>query len=216
MSEHEFELYLRLLGKFLRLTPGQQADVADELRDHLEARLEELSRGGLSRDDAIRLALDEFGDAAHLADHFTHIVRQKRRRLIMRCTVGTVAVSAVALFVASAFWPHDAPLPVAGAPAAARAADNAEAQPTAVSAVVVPFAESEQDRLLRDKLANTPHECRFKDAPLADVLADFSERLKVDVYAPESRFAEALQKPITFQVQHAKISARAALELMLQ
>ena len=70
MSEHEFELYLRLLGKFLRLTPGQQADVADELRDHLEARLEELSRGGLSRDDAIRLALDEFGDAAHLADHF--------------------------------------------------------------------------------------------------------------------------------------------------
>ena len=46
MSEHEFELYLRLLGKFLRLTPGQEADVADELRDHLEARLEELSRGG--------------------------------------------------------------------------------------------------------------------------------------------------------------------------
>ena len=40
MSEHEFELYLRLLGKFLRLTPGQEADVADELRDHLEARLE--------------------------------------------------------------------------------------------------------------------------------------------------------------------------------
>jgi len=221
MSEHEFELYLRLLGKFLRLTPGQQADVADELRDHLDARLEELSRGGLSRDDAIRLALDEFGDAARLADHFTHIVRQKRRKLIMRCTVGTVAVSAVALFVASAFWPHDAQNPGAGAPAAARAADKAEAKEHAADAkpaatVVAPFAESEQDRLLRDKLANTPHECHFSETPLADVLTDFSVRLEIDIYAPATQFSEALEKPITFQIQHAKISARAALELVLQ
>jgi hypothetical protein len=222
MSEHEFELYLRLLGKFLRLTPGQQADMADELRDHLEARLEELSRGGLSRDDAIRLALDEFGDAAHLADHFTQIVRLKRRKLIMRCTLGTVAASAVALFVATAFWPHDARVPVAGAPAVARAADPVlaadvkAADPVeAKGAVVAPFAESEQDRMLRDKLANTPHECQFQETPLGDVLTEFSLRLRIDVYAPKQQFESFLGKPITLQIQHAKVSARAALELVL-
>lgn len=46
MSEREFDLYLELLAKFLRLRPGQTAEIADELRDHLEARLEEFSRAG--------------------------------------------------------------------------------------------------------------------------------------------------------------------------
>jgi hypothetical protein len=219
MSEQDFELYLRLLGKFLRLTPGQEADLADELRDHLEARLEELSRGGMSREDAIRSALDEFGDAARLADHFRQIVRLKRRRLIMRCTLGTVTVSAIALMLATAFWPHDARVPIAGAPAAVGAAEGNAAAPAegkAKSAVVAPFAESDEDRNLREKLANTPHECEFLEVPLGDVLAHFSEQLKVDVYAPKQQFQEFLEMPITFHIQHTKISARAALELVLK
>ncbi len=42
MSEQEFDLYLKLLAKCLRLTSGQRELIADELRDHLEERLEEL------------------------------------------------------------------------------------------------------------------------------------------------------------------------------
>ncbi len=53
MSEDEFELYLRLLGKFLRLKPGQRAEISDELRDHLESRLDELTQSGLDRTAAI-------------------------------------------------------------------------------------------------------------------------------------------------------------------
>jgi hypothetical protein len=35
MSEREFELYLSLLSRFLRLNPNQREEIADELRDHL-------------------------------------------------------------------------------------------------------------------------------------------------------------------------------------
>ena len=58
MSEKEFQLYLSLLGRFLRLRPGQRREIADELRDHLEERLEEISCQGFSRDEAVRRALE--------------------------------------------------------------------------------------------------------------------------------------------------------------
>ena len=90
MSEKDFELYLSLLSRFLRLKPGQRDEISDELRDHLEQRLDELTQQGHSREEAIRKALDEFGDAASLADHFTHIAHRRKRRLIMRCTLGSV------------------------------------------------------------------------------------------------------------------------------
>ena len=56
MPEQDFELYLSLLSRFLRLKTAQRGEIADELRDHLEARLEELAARGLSRDEAIRAA----------------------------------------------------------------------------------------------------------------------------------------------------------------
>ncbi|MEX2286098.1 MAG: permease prefix domain 1-containing protein [Planctomycetaceae bacterium] len=105
MSEKEFELYLSLLSRFLRLKSTQRGEIADELRDHLEARLEELSRSGLSREDAIHAALEEFGDAAELAHHFTQIAQRRKRRFIMRCTVGTVAVLTAGILLTTAFWP---------------------------------------------------------------------------------------------------------------
>ncbi|MCH7686425.1 MAG: hypothetical protein IH899_07055 [Planctomycetes bacterium] len=107
MSEREFELYLSLLSRFLRLNPNQREEIADELRDHLAERLEELTAEGLSREDAIHRALSEFGDAADLAAHFTHIANRRKRRLIMRCTVGTVVTTAAVILIATAFWPQN-------------------------------------------------------------------------------------------------------------
>ncbi len=57
MSEREFEIYLSLLSRFLRLKPDQRGEIADELRDHLAERLEELTAEGLSREEAIQRAL---------------------------------------------------------------------------------------------------------------------------------------------------------------
>ena len=67
MSDHEFNNYLTLLAGLLRLGEKQRQAIAEELRTHLEDRLEELLARGLSRDEAIRQALSEFGDAAGLA-----------------------------------------------------------------------------------------------------------------------------------------------------
>src|SRR5882757_1476808 len=113
MPEQDFELYLSLLSRFLRLKYAQRDEIADELRDHLEARLEELAARGLSRDEAIRAALDEFGDAAELANHFTQVAHIRKRRLIMRVTFGTITALAASLLVATAFWPEtrQAPAP---------------------------------------------------------------------------------------------------------
>ncbi|HEY1602855.1 MAG TPA: efflux RND transporter periplasmic adaptor subunit [Pirellulales bacterium] len=108
MSEQEFELYLKLLARCLRLTPGQRDQIADELRDHLQERLEELVRSGLSRDQAVVQALDEFGDASVLAAHFTTIAQWRRRKLFMRLSLGSVAALTIVLFGAMAFWPDNA------------------------------------------------------------------------------------------------------------
>lgn len=107
MSEQEFELYLKLLSRCLGLTSAQRAQISDELRDHLEARLEELAGAGVPREQAVLQALDEFGDAAALAGHFTTIARLKRRRFLMRLSLGSVVLLAAAVLVAIAFWPEN-------------------------------------------------------------------------------------------------------------
>ncbi len=107
MSEQEFELYLKLLSRCLQLTPGQRDQIADELRDHLEQRLAELEQAGVARDKAVVQALDEFGDAAVLAANFAAIARLKRRRFLMRLSLGSVGALTAALLIAYAFWPEN-------------------------------------------------------------------------------------------------------------
>ena len=107
MSEQEFELYLKLLSRCLNLTPGQREQIADELRDHLEQRLEELAQAGVPREKAVVQALDEFGDAAVLAGNFATVARLKRRRFLMRLSLGSVGALTAALLIAFAFWPEN-------------------------------------------------------------------------------------------------------------
>ncbi|QDU79865.1 hypothetical protein Pla110_15840 [Polystyrenella longa] len=114
MPEHEFELYLSLLSRFLKLNSQQREEIAEELRGHLEMRLEDLAKEGHSREEAIRIALDEMGDAGELAQHFSTISKSRRRKMIMRCTLGTAAVLACGLVLFTAFWNEpDRPRPMA-------------------------------------------------------------------------------------------------------
>src|SRR5205823_9011231 len=80
VSDREFENYLTLLAGLLRLDPKQRGTIADELRSHLEDRLDELMARGISRDEAVKRALAEFGDAAGLAGQFLAISRNRKRR----------------------------------------------------------------------------------------------------------------------------------------
>ena len=80
MSEREFEAYLNLLARTLRLSGKQRQRIAGELRDHMETRLDELIEQGMSRDEAVLAALDEFGDASVLSHDFLDIAHAQRRR----------------------------------------------------------------------------------------------------------------------------------------
>ncbi|MDA0284702.1 MAG: permease prefix domain 1-containing protein [Planctomycetota bacterium] len=92
MPEHEFEIYLSVLSRLMKLDEKQKAAIADELSDHLEQRFEELVRSGLGRDEAIRQALDEFGDASGLAVDLTRVSQKRIRRIIMRSSLATAAL----------------------------------------------------------------------------------------------------------------------------
>ncbi|MEM9252710.1 MAG: permease prefix domain 1-containing protein [Planctomycetota bacterium] len=105
MSEREFEAYLNLLARTLRLSTTQRDRIANELRDHMEARLQELIDQGVDRDDAILQALDEFGDANLLADDLARPRHQQFRRRIMQTGFATVALAAMAALAVMYFTP---------------------------------------------------------------------------------------------------------------
>ena len=92
MPEHEFQIYLSVLSRLMKLNEQQKAAIADELSDHLEERFEELVRSGMDRDEAIRQALDEFGDASGLAVDLTRVSQKRIRRIIMRSGLATAAL----------------------------------------------------------------------------------------------------------------------------
>lgn len=107
MSEQDFEMYLTLLAKTLRLSDKQRSAIANELRDHLEARLEELTSEGVGKHDAIKTALAEFGDASALANDFTTIGKHRNRRRIMQTAFGTIAAAAVVAFAVMTLTPNN-------------------------------------------------------------------------------------------------------------
>src|SRR5262249_20223714 len=115
------------ISRFLRLSSPQREAIGAELRDHFESRLAELVSQGRSHEEAVRMALEEFGDAAGLAAQFSYITQSRRRRLIMRCTVASVAALAAAVFVAMAMWPDQR----AGTPINRAVADVADKKPDA-------------------------------------------------------------------------------------
>jgi hypothetical protein len=219
MSEHEFDFYLSVLGSLLRLSPQQRAQIADELRDHLEEQLEELTRLGCSRQEAIARALSEFGDAAGLAAHFTQIANQKKRRLIMRCTLGTVA-AAVALFVGTTlFWPEE------HNPGPARAVAQAPAKPSAQAPAQVqpggdgrPAADPSIAEV-EPKLSARLQKLEFINSPFSEVIAYLSDAIGVDILVDRAYFDQlgaSQDTPINLTIKHTAVSARTALELAIE
>jgi predicted permease len=61
----------------LRLRPAREAEIVDELSQHLEDRWRDLTAGGASPEEAARLALAEFSDGNVLATHMA-MLRQAR------------------------------------------------------------------------------------------------------------------------------------------
>ena len=127
MPAEEFDAYLRALSSLLRLEPAQRAELADEFRDHLETRLEELTAAGVPRARAVETALEEFGDAAGLASHFTSQhrfrVRRRRRKALGKFVMKTLPAAAALAVLGAVAWLAAPPNPVLAPPAPAVAQD---------------------------------------------------------------------------------------------
>ncbi len=203
MSEREFETYLTLLCRLLRLDADQREAIAGELRDHLEERLTELKSLGVAHDEAVRLALDEFGDAAGLASEFSSIARNVKRRRFMRITVGSTIAAAMAAMAAMALWPEAQPGPapataVAQAPQAPKPAEGLAPQPGA-SAPSAPASARPLERRLS---------AEFIETPLRDVLEFIADASDVQLYTNEKRLAAAeisVDSPITIQLRNVRV-----------
>jgi hypothetical protein len=220
MPEREFELYLDLLGRLLRLRPEQRAEIADELRDHLEARLDELTAAGLSREDAVRRALEEFGDAAGLAGHFTHIAREKRRRMIMRCTLGTVVATAVALLALSAFWPPQVAVNLPGRVVAQEVQEPAAADPDPGPGDSGAAGENVRDETIPQVEAKLEKriDAAFEETPLSEALEFVGDAIGVDFVLDRKSLEDiGLQPdvPVTLKLQHTDVPARTVLDVIL-
>jgi hypothetical protein len=194
MSDHEFENYLTLISRFLRLSPAQRDAIGEELRDHFESRLTELINAGKSHDEAVRLALAEFGDAAGLAAEFSHISQARRRRLVMRCTVASVVALAAAVFVAMAVWPENH----AGQGARNALAENAVKAPEKQGTTPIPTEDSltaETEAKLQRFLS-----VEVADQPLSEYMASLADQLKIQVIFDNAALRDATIDPSTTPV----------------
>ena len=222
MSDREFELYLSALSRLLRLTAGQREEIADELRDHLEERLAELTAIGVPHDDAVRRALDEFGDAAGLAAHFTRLSKRRTRRLLMRWTLATVVTASVVAVLASAFWPQAPGLPAPPAVNAQGGGGLAGGQPLGPATPVASrgrIGDAARNADLEKKLARQIEKVEWIQIPIGDIIRQISTTIKGDIVIDEKHFKETgndLKTAVTLQLNFTKVTARTALEMAME
>jgi hypothetical protein len=228
MSQQEFETYLSVLSRLLRLAPEQREQVAEELRDHLETRLEELTSQGVPHTEAVKMALDEFGDAAGVATSFFSLVREQRRRWVMRVTTISLGAAAALVLFSLAFWPEGQRGP---APRRAAAQFGGAAQPanpgTTIPGAPIPgtAAPGAANRIspaprkpteLEQKLAKRLS-VEFIETPLRDVLTYLSDTNDVQFYVN----AKALEgegvstdAPVTLRLKEVRMDT--VLDLALE
>jgi hypothetical protein len=212
MSDQEFDNYLALLSHLLRLDSRQEKAIAGELRAHLEDRLEELLARGVPRQEAVRQALAEFGDAAGLAAEFVSLSRNRRRRWLMRITTASVAATLLVAAGIITFWP--------GTNAGPGAATLIAQDPNRPAAEEKPSLNPSEGTLLAEtdlsaKL-NRRMDAEFNETPLVDCIAFLADQSGVQFYLKRSKLEEAgitIDTPITKNLKKIRLST--LLDLML-
>ncbi|MDA1017569.1 MAG: permease prefix domain 1-containing protein [Planctomycetota bacterium] len=211
MPEHEFEIYLSVLSRLVKLSPDQKASIADELRDHLEERFTELVRSGHERDVAIRQALDEFGDASGLALDLTTVSKKRIPRWVIRSTAFTATVAMLALAWVFLFAPPDM-IPNAPGIAAGQGGKKPAPSENVEQAVpVVAKAATRSAKLILDEgpddlaaeFLAKPIVLEFVDTPLKDVAQQIGKWFGVPVIIDQNALNDngiPLDEPITLSV----------------
>jgi hypothetical protein len=186
MSDRDFENYLTLLSSLLRLEGKQRAAIAEELRSHLEDRLDELTARGVPHDQAIKQALAEFGDAAGLAGQFVNISRNRKRRWLMRLTTFSIAATLLLAASLTLLWP--------ARNAAPGLADLvAQEANTATQKTAAPEQLSDEPTL-EEKL-NLRLDVDFVDTPLKDAITYLQDHTGIQFVLRTKKLEEAAVSP---------------------
>jgi hypothetical protein len=205
MSEQEFENYLVLIGRLLRLDKAQREAIGEEMRDHFESRLAELTARGMSHEQAVRTAVEDFGDAAGLAAQFAEISQRHRRRLIVRSSVVAAAAALALVMVGLAVWPkqHENAIvaPVLAADSTKQTADDKPA------ITVEQQQEQARNDATRQKLSQRKG-VDFAETPLQDalnfVVETFELPLHVNWQRLESDSGLKKDRPISLSLRDAR------------
>jgi len=203
MSPEEFQNYLGLLSRLLRLRATERESIEEELRSHLEERLAALTAEGIEPARAISMALAEFGDAAALAAEFTAVSRYYKKRWIMRLTVGSIAASIVMAAVLVSYWPGG-PARLTQNQAQAQqeekvAASTESKQSLALIAEEKPDANA-KTRAKLEKLTKA----EFVDTPLSQVLDYLANEINVQFHMDARVLNDAgitSDTPVTFHLE---------------
>ena len=192
MSHEEFQNYLGLLSRLLRLGATQREAIEDELRSHLEERFAALRSQGIEPARAVSMALAEFGDAAALAAEFSAVSKLRKRRWIMRFTMVSMAASVLAAAIVFSVLPDGS----------SDLADSvAQAQQVAKAPETKPEKEDPNSQTLT-KLESLGR-AEFMETPLQDVLDMFAEMTKVQMYVDHRALNDVEvtgQEPVTMNL----------------
>ncbi len=207
VSQQEFDNYLALLARLLRIAPQQREQVAEEFRTHMEDRLDDLLSRGIGRDKAVKLALEEFGDAAALAAQIAHISANRKRRWYMKVSAFGVAGLAAAVLLAIALWPESQRLP---------ATAQAVAQQPGMKGAKGKTKAATRPASLEEKLASRI-QVDFLETPLSEIFAFLGETAKIQIYVNRRALTEeslALDAPVTMALKDVRVDT--VLDLALE
>jgi len=192
MSNEEFENYLALVSRLLRLSATQRDQIGEELRDHMESRVSELVELGVEKKAAVLQSVEEFGDAAVLAENLKRVSVRNRKRWVMRfatlCTLGAFLAAVLTM----AMWPEDARF---GSPS------NLAAQTQANQKI---------RELLKQKCS-----LQYEELPYFEVQEELAEKLGLNFVLTDSAQEDSLvfDQPVTVNLQGLPYAS--ALRIML-
>lgn len=201
MSQGEFQNYLGLLGRLLRLRTAQRTEIEEELRAHMEERFAALTSQGIEPEQAVSMALAEFGDAAALAAEFTAISRLQKRRWMMRFTIGSIAATVLLTTAVVSMWP-DGSGQLANTAAQAQQVEKPPAPKTAeqIEGIAKQDANAQAQAKLEAQL-----DAEFVETPVADVIAFLADKAAVQAYVDRRALddigVDAAVAPVTMQLK---------------
>ncbi len=213
MSNQEFENYLALIGKLLQLSRNQRDQIAGELRDHLQMRVADLEGEGTPRQDAIRQALEEFGDAAAMAKNFQSVINHKKRRQMMRFVTFSIAGSFLVAVLLMAMWPSQSHF---GAPSTSIAQDNKAVEKTeSKTEPPIRFSPGTEATIKTERALKRVVDLEYDQTPWSEVEEDLELRLGVNFLLSISAMDDSLTEDEPVTINLAGIPLSKALTLML-